>query len=50
MKNERKSKSIIQKKKKDILRELMEREGIDEMGLLDLVFIEEILNQKGEVT
>ena len=50
MKKERKSKPIIQKKKKDILRELVEREGIDEMGLLDLVFIEEILNQKGEVT
>lgn len=34
------------KKKKDLISELMEKEGIDEMGLLDLVFIEEILNQK----
>ena len=36
------------KQNKDILSEIMEREGIDEMGLLDLVFIEEILNQKRE--
>jgi hypothetical protein len=34
------------KKTKELLSELMEKEGIDEMGLLDLVFIEEILNQK----
>lgn len=34
------------KKKKDVLDELMDKEGIDEMGLLDLVFVEEILNQK----
>ena len=34
------------KKKRDLISELMEKEGIDEMGLLDLVFIEEILNQK----
>ena len=36
----------VQKQKHDLLAELMEKEGIDEMGLLDLVFIEEILNQK----
>lgn len=36
------------KKQTDLLSELMEREGVDEMGLLDLVFIEEILNQKIE--
>jgi hypothetical protein len=35
------------KQKRDALSELMEREGVDEMGLLDLLFIEEILNQKG---
>lgn len=34
------------KNKKDLLGELMEKEGVGEMGLLDLVFIEEILNQK----
>ena len=33
-------------KTKDLLSELMEKDGIDEMGLLDLVFIEEILKQK----
>ena len=33
-------------KKKDLLSELIDKDGIDEMGLLDLVFIEEILNQK----
>lgn len=34
------------KKKRDFLDELIETDGIDEMGLLDLVFMEEILNQK----
>ena len=33
-------------KSRDLLDELMERENTDEMGLLDLIFIEEILNQK----
>ena len=35
-------------KKKDLLDKLMERENTDEMGLLDLIFIEEILNQKSQ--
>ncbi len=30
----------------DLLDKLIERENPDEMGLLDLVFIEEILNQR----
>ena len=30
----------------DLLDKLIERERPDEMGLLDLIFIEEILNQK----
>jgi hypothetical protein len=30
----------------DLINELLEKEDVDEMGLLDLVFIEEILNQK----
>lgn len=34
------------KRKVDVLDELLEQEGTDEMGLLDLVFVEEILNQK----
>lgn len=34
------------KKKRDYLDELMDRENTDEMGLLDLVFAEEILNQQ----
>ena len=33
-------------RKKDLLDRLIEKEGVDEMGLLDLVFIEEILKQK----
>lgn len=33
-------------KKRDDLDELMDSEAVDEMGLLDLIFIEEILNQK----
>jgi hypothetical protein len=33
------------KKKRDILDEYIERKCADEMGLLDLVLIEEILNQ-----
>ena len=32
--------------KRDYLDELMGRENVDEMGLLDLIFIEEILSQK----
>ena len=32
--------------KRDYLDELMVRENVDEMGLLDLIFIEEILSQK----
>lgn len=31
---------------KELLEELMEKENPDEMGLLDLIFMEEILNQK----
>lgn len=34
------------KRKRDYLDDLMERESVDEMGLLDLIFIEEILSQK----
>ncbi len=30
----------------DLLDRLIERENPDEMGLLDLIFIEEILNQR----
>ena len=30
----------------DLLDKLIERENPDEMGLLDLIFIEEILNQR----
>ena len=30
----------------DLLEKLIEKENPDEMGLLDLIFIEEILNQK----
>ena len=33
-------------KGRDLLDEMMERENTDEMGLLDLIFMEEILNQK----
>jgi len=32
--------------KKDLLEELIAKENPDEMGLLDLIFMEEILNQK----
>ena len=32
--------------KKELLDVLIERENPDEMGLLDLIFVEEILNQK----
>ena len=32
-------------KSRDLLDEMMKRENTDEMGLLDLIFIEEILNQ-----
>lgn len=34
------------KKKNDIIDKILEKEGTDEMGLLDLVFVEEILSQK----
>jgi hypothetical protein len=34
------------KRKPDLLDKLIEKENVDEMGLLDLVFIEEILKQK----
>ena len=34
------------KPKKDLLDKLIEKGNVDEMGLLDLVFIEEILKQK----
>ena len=34
------------KKKRDYLDELINKEGTDEMGLLDLIFAEEILSQK----
>ena len=37
---------LFPKKKRDFLDELLEKEGTDEMGLLDLMFMEEILNQK----
>jgi hypothetical protein len=33
------------KKKRDVLDDLIEKGATDEMGLLDLIFIEEILNQ-----
>ncbi len=33
-------------KRGDYLDQLMGRENVDEMGLLDLIFIEEILSQK----
>lgn len=32
-------------RKRDLLDDLMERGEIDEMGLLDLIFIEEMLSQ-----
>lgn len=38
----------LKRNKRDLLDELMEKENIDEMSLLDLIFIEEILNQKRE--
>ena len=34
----------------DLLDELIEKENLDEMSLLDLLFIDEILNQKNEIT
>jgi hypothetical protein len=34
------------KPKKDLLDKLLSKENVGEMGLLDLVFAEEILNQK----
>ena len=37
------------KQENDLLGDLIEKEGVDEMGLLDLVFIEEILNQKKDL-
>ncbi len=37
---------VVQNDESDLLDELMEREDVDEMSLLDLIFIEEILNQK----
>ena len=36
----------LNRTKRDMLDELMDKEDIDEMSLLDLIFIEEILNQK----
>ena len=33
-------------RKKDLLDELLDKENVGEMGLLDLVFAEEILKQK----
>ena len=39
----------FRKQERDLISELMEKEGMDEMGLLDLVFIEEILNQNKEM-
>ena len=36
------------KRQKDLLDRLIEKEDVDEMGLLDLVFVEEILKQKKE--
>jgi hypothetical protein len=35
----------LSKKKRDMLDDLIEKGATDEMGLLDLIFIEEILNQ-----
>ena len=34
----------------DALDELIEKENLDEMSLLDLIFIDEILNQKKEAS
>ncbi len=34
------------KKKNDLLDQIIEINNVDEMGLLDLLFVEEILNQK----
>ncbi len=36
----------LQNNKKDLLDELLASEATDEMGLLDLIFMEEILKQK----
>ena len=33
-------------KKRDMLDDLIESEGLDEMSLLDFIYIEEVLNQK----
>lgn len=35
----------LSKKKRDALDDLIEKGATDEMGLLDLIFIEEMLNQ-----
>jgi hypothetical protein len=35
-------------KSRELLEEIMKREHTDEMGLLDLIFIEEILDRKGQ--
>ena len=36
------------KRKRDLLDDLLEKGETDEMGLLDLVFVEEILRQKNQ--
>jgi hypothetical protein len=36
------------KRKRDLLDDLIEKGDTDEMGLLDLVFVEEILRQKNQ--
>ena len=38
----------VNRKDRDLLDELIEEGNIDEISLLDLIFIEEILNQKKE--
>jgi len=38
--------TLFHNRKRDYLDELIEKESVDEMGLLDLIFIEEILSQK----
>ncbi len=34
------------KRKRETLKDFVDRKDVDEMGLLDLIYIEEILNQK----
>ena len=46
MKKKREKVRACSKPQRDALDELLEKTGVDEMGLLDLVFVEEILNQK----